>query len=69
MGCYRCDELLDAYQRSVSLFRDVVRKVAGTQGPDHRPAVQEMTRLQQTCRDANAALQEHLRQAHPRDED
>jgi len=52
-----------------SLFRDDVWKVTVGQGPESRLAVEEMTRLQQTCIDASDALQEHLRQAHPRDED
>ena len=64
MGCDRCDELFDTYQRSVGLLRNVVRRVAVAQGPDHWLAVQEMTRLQEICRDANDVLREHLRQAH-----
>jgi hypothetical protein len=32
-------------------------------------AVQEMTGLQETRRDANDALREHMRQAHTRNED
>jgi hypothetical protein len=68
MACRTCDELLDAYQRSFRLFRDAVWKVAAAQGPESRATVQEMNRLQQTCRDANAALNEHMRQAHSRNE-
>ena len=68
MGCDRCNELIAAYRDSASLFRNAVWNVAGAQGPDHRAAVQEMTRLQQTCKDANDALREHMRQAHPRSE-
>ena len=64
MGCDRCDELLAAYQRCVSLLRHAVRKVAAAQGPDSRLAVQEMTRLQQTCMDASDALREHMRRLH-----
>ena len=64
MGCDRCDELFDTYQRSVGLLRNAVRRVAVAQGPDHWLAVQEMTRLQETCRDANDVLREQLRQAH-----
>jgi hypothetical protein len=65
MSCQTCDELLDAYQRSISLFRNAVWKFAGVQGPDSRMAAQEMNRLQQTCIDANDALREHMRQPHP----
>ena len=69
MGCDKCDELIDTRKRSISLLRNAVRKVAGAQWPDSRMAVQEMTRLQQTCRDASNALREHMRQAHSLNED
>ena len=68
MGCDRCDELFDTYKRSVGLLRNALRRGAGARGLDHGLAVQEMTRLQETCRDANDALREHMRQAHPRNE-
>jgi hypothetical protein len=33
-----------------------------------RAAVQEMTRLQQSCLEANVTLREHMRHAHPHNE-
>ena len=65
MACKACDELVDAYRRSISLFRNAVLKVAGAQGPNRRLAVQEMTQLDKACMDANDALREHMRQPHP----
>jgi hypothetical protein len=65
MACKTCGELVDAYRRSVSLFRNAVLKVAGAQGLNRRLAVQEMTQLEKACMDANDALREHMRQPHP----
>ena len=42
MSCRRCDELLATYRRDVTLFGNVVLKVAGAIGDDSRLAVKEM---------------------------
>ena len=64
MSCRRCDELLATYRRDVTLFGNVVLKVAGAIGDDSRLAVKEMDRLSQNCKETSDALIAHWRQDH-----
>jgi hypothetical protein len=65
MACEACYHLLAAYQRSVILFRDAVRKGSGAIGDDSKLASEEARRLSQQCKEANDRLMAHWRQDHP----
>jgi hypothetical protein len=63
MDCETCNALLIDYKRAVSVYKDAVRNIPGTQ-EDSKLAVAEAERSKQHCREASDALMAHWRQHH-----
>jgi hypothetical protein len=56
MDCKRCDELLDAYRLSLSLFRESVLNFPPAAGEDSRTASKQADRLRVKCKEDSDAL-------------
>jgi len=64
MDCETCNNLLDAYKHFVTVLTNAGLCFRGASGEDFLPALKELKRLRQVCRDADDALMEHWRQDH-----
>jgi hypothetical protein len=64
MDCETCNNLLAAYKHCARVLTNVGLCFRDVSGEDFPPALTELKRLRQVCRDADEALIAHWRQAH-----
>lgn len=64
MDCETCNKLLAAYKHCATVLTNAGLCIRGVRGEDFLPALKELKRLRQVCRDADDALITHWRQAH-----
>lgn len=66
MTCKDCDHLLSVYERTVRLYTNAARSIAGAIGEDFTLALARAEKLRAECQAANEELIRHWRSSHHR---